>query len=91
MSFLSSLKKILTIFYSRGSRQFLFVFLISLVGIVIEMACLLLLYLVVSNLIQLNTIIIFPLINLNLATHIGVIVLVAAYFLKFIFSIFQNR
>lgn len=91
MGFIGSLKKIIEIFYSQGSRQFLLIFIISFSGIIIELAGLMMLYVVVSSLFQMLDVIHFPILNYSVPTFIGVILLVGIYFFKFIFSIWQNR
>lgn len=91
MGFIGSLKKILEIFYSQGSRQFLLIFIISFAGVIIELAGLMMLYVVVSSLFQMLDVIHFPILNYSVPTYIGVILLVGIYLFKFIFSIWQNR
>ncbi len=91
MNFISSLKQILHIFYSKGGRQFPIVFIISFLGIIIELTGLMMLYMVVSSLIQLFDVIKIPVIHYSISTYYGVLLLVGFYFIKFIFSIWQNR
>ena len=54
MGFVGSLKQILEIFNSQGSRQFFLIFVISFAGIAIELAGLMMLYEVISSLFQMR-------------------------------------
>lgn len=91
MTFIGSLRQLLTIFYRNGSQKAVTIFLITLLGIFIELSGLMCLFLVVQGIIQQTVVVVFPIIHLSVSLFNAVLVLVGIYFIKFTFSIWQSR
>ncbi len=91
MTFISSFRQLLTIFYRNGSQMFIKVLLITLIGISIELSGLICLFTVVQGIIQQVEIVSVPLIHITITLLLAVVLLVGIYFIKFIFSIWQSR
>ena len=91
MTFIGSLRQLLTIFYRNGSQKAITIFLITLLGICIELSGLMCLFLVVQGIIQQTVVVVLPIIHLSVSLFNAVLVLVGIYFIKFTFSIWQSR
>lgn len=91
MTFIGSLIQLLKLFYRNGNQKFIAVFIITLIGIVIELSGLMSLFLVVQGIILRADSVTVSGIHSTFSLFNAVLILVGVYFIKFVFSIWQSR